>query len=36
MTWAKLAASFGCVGLFILIVWLVTGFGPVSWQCWVL
>lgn len=36
MTLMKLIASFICVGLFILIVWLVTGFGPTSWQCWIL
>lgn len=36
MTFTKMLASFVCVGLFILIVWSVTGFGPNSRQCWVL
>lgn len=36
MTLTKAVASFACVGLFILIVWGVTGFGPQSWQCWTL
>lgn len=36
MTFERAAASFVCVGIFILIVWQVTGFSPKSWQCWAL
>lgn len=36
VTASKMLASLVCVGLFIVIIWRVTGFGPTSWQCWVL